>query len=81
MENVPSDAMTDSSCFYGCFISPEELTRGWIYFWTNNELRYRRGERDPDCPPNTYRTDIQRRMPKARSELKFRNDTKRKVKR
>ena len=57
-----------------CYISPEQLRTACLYFWSNNELRYRRGERDPDCPPNTYRTDIPRRMSKSRTELKFKNE-------
>jgi hypothetical protein len=80
MVNVPLDVMIDISFMYGCYIDPKELHRGWSYFWSNSELRYRKGERDPDCPPNTYRTDIQRRMPKAKSEIKFKNDTKKKTK-
>lgn len=70
MVNVPLDAMTDTNCYYGCYVSPEELSRGWMHFWTNNELRYRKGERDPDCPPNTYRTNIQRRLPKRDTNYK-----------
>ena len=51
-ENAPLDAMTSEfSLIYGKLIGLEEFNRGWRYFWANNELRYRKGERDPDCPP------------------------------
>jgi len=77
MENVLLDAMDDMDYLYGALLSTEEVNRGWHRFWSNCELRYREGERDPDCPPNTWRTDIQRKMPKAKSELNFRNERRR----
>ena len=77
MSPVPASAMDDMDYLFGALLSSEEINRGWRYFWSNCELRYREGERDPDCPPNTWRTDIQRRMPKARSELIFRNEKRR----
>ena len=69
--------MDDMDYLYCPFISPEEINRGWRKFWANCELRFRKGERDPDCPKNTYRTDIQRKMPTAKSELKFKNEQRR----
>ena len=77
MSPVPANAMDDMDYLFGALLSSEEINRGWRYFWSNCELRYREGERDPDCPPNTWRTDIQRRMPKARTELIFKNEQKR----
>ena len=70
-------AMDDMDYFYGTLLSTEEINRGWQKFWSNCELRYREGERDPDCPANTWRTDIQRKMPKAKSEINFKNEQKR----
>jgi hypothetical protein len=77
MENVPLDVMDDMDYLFGTLLSSEEVNRGWRYFWSNCELRYREGERDPDCPVNTWRTDIPRRMPKSRTELNFKNEQKR----
>ena len=77
MVNVRLDAMSDMDYLFGPYLSLDEINRGWQYFWSNCELRYREGERDPDCPKNTWRTDIQRKMPKAKSELKFKNEQKR----
>ena len=77
MENVPLDVMDDMDYLFGTLLSSEEVNRGWRYFWSNCELRYREGERDPDCPANTWRTDIPRRMPKSRTELNFKNEQKR----
>lgn len=79
MGNVLLDAMDDMDYLYGTLLSTEEINRGWRRFWSNCELRYREGERDPDCPANTWRTDIPRRMPKARAELNFRNERKKKT--
>jgi hypothetical protein len=79
MGNVPLDVMDDMDYMFGTLLSSEEINRGWRYFWSNCELRYREGERDPDCPANTWRTDIPRRMPKARAELNFRNERKKKT--
>jgi len=28
---------------YRSYISSEELNRAWMRFWSNNELRYRKG--------------------------------------
>ena len=78
-ENAPLDAMTSHfSSIYGTLIGLDEFNRGWRYFWANNELRYRKCERDPDCPPNTYRTDIPRKLPTKK--LNFKNDKKRRGK-
>lgn len=70
MVSVPLDVMIDIINMLRCYISSEELSRGWMRFWSNNELRYRKGERDPDCPPNTYRTDIPRKLSKPKTEFK-----------
>jgi hypothetical protein len=69
--------MDEMDYSYCPFITPEEINRAWQKFWANCELRYREGERNPDCPKNTYRTDIQRKMPTAKSELKFINEQRR----
>ena len=45
---VRLDAMDDMDYFYGTLLSTEEVNRGWRKFWSNCELRYREGERDPD---------------------------------
>lgn len=74
---VRLDAMDDMDYFYGTLLSTEEINRGWRKFWSNCELRYREGERDPDCPANTWRTDIQRKMPKGKTELNFKNEQRR----
>ena len=70
MVSVLLDVMIDIINMLRCYISSEELSRGWMRFWSNNELRYRKGERDPDCPPNTYRTDIPRKLSKPKTEFK-----------
>ena len=72
-------AMDDMDYLYCPFISTEQINRGWQKFWSNCELRYREGERDPDCPKNTWRTDIQRKMPNAQMEINFRNEWKKKI--
>ena len=77
MVNAPLDVMDDFVSCYGTLLTCEEINRGWQHFWSNCELRYREGERDPDCPPNTWRTDIQRKMPKVKSDLIFKNEQKR----
>ena len=77
MDHAPLDVMDDFVSFYGTLLTCEEINRGWQHFWSNCELRYREGERDPDCPPNTWRTDIQRRMPKVKSDLIFKNEKRR----
>jgi len=77
MENVHLDVMID--IVFRSYISPEELSRAWMRFWSNNELRYRKGERDPDCPLNTYRTDIPRKLSKPKTDFKFRNERKKKT--
>ena len=66
--------MDDMEYLFGTLLSSEEINRGWRYFWSNCELRYRKGERDPDCPKNTWRTDIPRKMPKLRTDLIFKNE-------
>lgn len=31
------------------------------YFWSQNELTKKEGAREPDCPPNTIRTNVPRK--------------------
>ena len=76
MSPVLANAMDDFSHIFGTLISLDDANRGWRHFWANNELRYREGERDPNCPPNTYRTSIPRKMP-ARQNLDFTNEQNR----
>jgi hypothetical protein len=59
-------------------LSTEDANRGFDDFYSNCELRWKEGAREPGCPPNTTRTDIQRKRPKSKTELIFKNERKKK---
>ena len=65
--------------YYGSVgISIEEANLAYERFYSNCELRWKEGAREPGCPPNTTRTDIQRKRPRAKTELIFKNERKKK---
>jgi len=67
--------------YYGSVaISIEEANLAFDHFFSNCELRWKEGAREEGCPPNTTRTDIQRKRPKSKTELIFKNKEKIKIK-
>jgi hypothetical protein len=40
----------------------KQVIEGEKYFWNQNELATKEGYSDPDCPPNTIRTNVPRKL-------------------